>query len=476
MSQVTLPLPSLGPAGATAAIDVVRLALTYLNGGTPPDSTHPLLAGRPLPAGQGIPGQGAAAPGAALPGPVQPAASGPTPVQHGTIAAKGGAQNGADTPLRTPSSPSEALGTPERAAQSDGRSMERGVYVAGRSDHAALVMRSHGAIAGLLRADAVLQIADGVLRKIDDRLARMQDLVRRATAGPSAARAREALDLPFQKLKQEVIGLVPAAAAGSVAATVPADIPGRGVRLTSAGDSVRLAMDINSPAVSLQRKIPAIVRALAQTGLSTQSGIAQAETVLAVVRSNGGEVQHLIAGQRETIGSLLSQELSRRIGISDSPVDRAASALHSSAGLSSAVASALVVPPMPVSAGQGAAMALADGEPPLIGGDGKSVRQVPAESLALLVGQPNRAGIAALLSPSAGSLDEPAAVGLQSPMPVADRPLPMPPPLSGMAAELLFGLVPGWRARSRDGLAQPKRLSGPRRKRRPGRKANNPYV
>ena len=491
MSQVTLPLPSLGAAGATAAVDVVRLALTYLNGGTPQGSAKLPQVGSALLAGQRMPGTTVpASAGAAV-----PEASAQAPVQHRAVLAKSGAEGSAVLLPGKSSMPSEAARAPEGPARPGGRPTGRDVFVAGRSDHAALVMRSHGAIAGLLRTDAGLQVADSVLRKIDDRLARMQDLVRRATAGPPTAQARAALDLPFQKLKQEVVGLVPPVAPGGGTETLPTGPSGRAVlaaRAVSSSDSMRLAQDINLPAATLQGKIPIIVQALAGSGLSTESRLAEAEAILAVVRSNGGEVQKLIAGQRDVVGDLLSRELSRRIGLSDPPVVRPPSALRPGAGLSSAVASALLVPLLPASVGQGAAMSVSmstamisargavDGEPPLVGSDvgsdGKQVRQVSAESLALLIAQPHRAGIAALLSPSASSLDEPGANGSNSHMAVSDRPLPMPPPLSGMAAELLFGLVPGWRARSREGLARPKRPSGRRKKRRPDRNGDDPFT
>ena len=156
---------------------MVRLALAYLNGGTPQGSAPPApngTAGNALLTGQVLPGQGAAIPGAA----------GQTSLQQGAVLAKGVVEGRADLLARNTSLPPAAGRVPEGTVQSDNRSAARDVLVAGRPHHAALVMRSHGAIAGLLRADAVLQIADSVLRKIDDRLARMQDLARRAAAGP----------------------------------------------------------------------------------------------------------------------------------------------------------------------------------------------------------------------------------------------------------------------------------------------------
>jgi len=478
MSQVTLPLLSPGMAGATATVDVVRLALAYLNGGNSQGNATPAPTAGRLLAGQILPGQGTAVPGTTVPG-----ASGQASLQQDAVLAQGtlakrGAGGSTDLLSRNLSMPPTTIKAPAGSAQPDARPTARDVIVAGRSHHAALVMRSHGAIAGLLRADAGLQIADSVLRKIDDRLARMQDLVRRAEAGPPTAQARAPLDLPFQKIKQEVVALLPpATSSGGGAPPLPTDaLMTAVVRIFPAGDSVRLAQDINSPAVTLQRKIPVILQALAQTGLSTQSQVVEADAVLNVVRGNGHEVRNNIAGQRDVIGNLLSQELSRRIGISSPPVVRTASALPPGAQLSSAVASALLVQPVQVPGAMNAAIGGANGLSPVSGSDGQSVRPALIESPAMLVTQPNRAEIVALLSPATGSLDEPGVTGPQSIMPMADRPLPLPPPVSGMAAELLFGLVPGWRARPRDGLTRPKRPSEPRKNRHPRRKGDDSYA
>lgn len=472
MNQVTLPLPSLGPAGAPAAVDVVWLALAYLNGSPPQGNAKPAPSGSALLPAQVVP----SVPGTAGQTPLPQGPQGQQG-QQGALMAKGGT----DLPPQNSAMPSATVRAPEGAAPPDGRSAARDVFVAEQPRHAALVMRSHGAIAGLLRADAVLQIADSVLQKIDERLGRMQDIARRAAAGPPTAQALVALDLPFQKLKQEVLALVPPVAfgggAGGETATQPTEPAGTAaVQAMPVGDSAQPAQAVNSPTATLQQRIPVIVEALTQTGLSNPSQIIESDAVLAVVRSNGSAVQNLVASQREVLGSLLSQELSRRIGLSDSTVDRPASAVLPNARLSSTVAAALLVQPLPGPVGASAAMGTTDGEVPFVGGDGKSARQVSAESLALLIAQPNRAGIVSLLLPAAGALDEPTATGPQNLMPMGDRPLPLPPPVSGMAAEVLFGLVPGWRARSRDGLARPKRPSGPRKKGRPRRRRDDPYV
>jgi hypothetical protein len=467
-----------GPTSGTVltAIDVVRLSLVQLKGGSPQAPLPNGLARAaqnlppPVPAGQGPVGQGTV--------------SQPPPAQQGAAQAstsQAATQNkGVQTDAGSLARNSAAATIRGDILPANNRPVVGGVFVEGRSPQASVILQSHGMIAGLLRTDVILQVTERSYKNIDGRLSRMQDLARRAGSGANFPENRAQLDASFQRLKQEVVQLASVAQPGAAAIVtyVAADhdsalpvSPIAGIR--GEVQAIRLSLATRPAAALVDVMLPNVVAGIAVADISEPSVAGIAGAVIKQAREGIGQVQHIIGDQRAGIGSRISQELSRIISLSVQRPEalRQVSPLQ----LSSTVAAKILLPTTIPPVNSGAAV-------PAI--DGQGVNNVPqaqrvgvpsdharAVSYDMISGQPNRNGLVALLSPDPRALEDPGSPALRNMVQIGDRPLPAP--AMALSPDILFGLVAGGAGRLRGQSARSKKAPSKKPGQRPGKDRQN---
>jgi hypothetical protein len=418
MTQAISAQPGRTSGTVLTAIDVVRLSLVQLKGGSPQaplpngvarvaqNLTPPVFAGQG-PVGQTPPVQQAALQ-AAVPATAPAAALATT---HATTQAttQAGVQNsgvrtGAGSLARDLAA---AIGGP-RTLPANNRPAVGGVFVESRSPQASAILQSHGMIAGLLRTDVILQVTDRSYKDIDGRLSRMQDLARRAASGGISAETRALLEPPFQQLKQEVRQLALVAQPGAEAivtyvandraAALPVS-PISGIR--GEVEAIRLSLPALPVTTLVDVMLPNVVAGVAVADISEPAVASVAGQVIEKAREGISQVQRIIFHQRTETGSLISQELSRIISLSVQRSDRASAvpALQ----LSSTVAARMLSPTTIIPVNPGAVISNMDGRGvnnvALPGRAGAPSDHARAVSFDMVSGQPNRTGLIALLSP-----------------------------------------------------------------------------
>jgi hypothetical protein len=462
MTQAISAQPGRTSGTVLTAIDVVRLSLVQLKGGSPQASLPNGLARAaqnltPLvSAGQGPVGQ--------TPPVQQVAVQAAIPATTHVGVQNNGAPTGEGSLARNLAAETIRGDAVPRTLPAHNRPAVGGVFVEGRSPQASAILQSHGMIAGLLRTDVILQVTDRSYKNIDGRLSRMQDLARRAASGDISAETRARLDAPFQQLKQEVAQLASVAQPGAeaivtyVAADRASAMPVSPITgIKGEVQAVRLSLAALPVATLVDVMLPNVVAGVAVADIFEPSVAGVAGPVIEKAREGISQVQRIIVDQRTEIGSRISQELSRIISLSVQRTDpvRAVPALQ----LSSTVAAKLLSPTTVIPKYPGPAVSDMDrrgvNNVPPAGAAGASSDHARVVSLDMVSGQPNRTGLIALLSPDPRALEDPGSPALRNMVQIGDRPMPVP--ASALSTDLLFGLVPGGANRIRGRSDRPKK-------------------
>lgn len=455
-----------GPTSGTVltAIDVVRLSLVQLKGGSPqaplPNGLAQVAQNLPPPvsAGQGLVGQGTVS-------------QSPT-AQQGAVQAP--AATGVQTDAGSLARNSAAAAIRGDMPPANNRPAVGGVFVEGRLPQASVILQSHGMIAGLLRTDVILQVTERSYKNIDGRLSRMQDLARSAGSGTVVPETRAQLGASFQQLRKEVVQLASVAQPGAEAivtyvaanhSSAQPVSPIAGIR--GEVQAIRLSLASRPAAALVDVMLPNVVAGVAVADISEPSVAGIAGEVIKQAREGIGQVQHIIVDQRAEIGSRISQELSRIISLSVQRPEalRQIPALQ----LSSTVAAKILAPTAIIPANPGAAVSATGGQGvtyvPQARRIGVPSDHARAVSFDMISGQPNRNGLVALLSPDPRVLEDPGSPALRNMVQIGDRPLPAP--AMALSPDLLFGLVPSAADRLRARHNRPKKPAENKQGQRP---------